>query len=373
MENFEQYHLRIVPLSEYSGSNGSGLLEDWRILEESAHTTFFLSWSWIASWLESYAPDADVLCVRYNNELVGLSLLCKSTFSGWKRFTSRRLHINQTGNSELDQIWTEYNGILCSSAHETPVQLLLMSYLVDHYADWDELQIGAVTKTLANTLHESSDLTRLDLWHSPSYGVDLNVLRARHIDFLDSLSRNTRYQIRRSLKLYAISDAITLKFASSEEEALLFFNEIGPLHITRWGGGSGESGFANPHFISFHTSLISNAFKLKQIDLIKIQCGDRTLGYLYNFLYRGRVYFYLSGLVSENDAKLKPGLCAHSLAIQHYLDSGYCFYDLMGGNDRYKSSLGSVHEYLFQISLQKKHFKFKVESYLRKVKQRLSL
>lgn len=373
MENFEQYRLRIVSLSEYSGSNGSDLSEDWQLLEQSACTTFFLSWSWISAWLESYVPDADVLSVHYNGELVALSLLCRSTFSNWKRFTSRRLHINQTGDPELDQIWTEYNGILCSAVHETKVQLLLMSHLVDHYNGWDELQVGAVTKKLANTLHESSDLTRLDLWHSPSYGVDLNALKAEGGVFLDSLSRNTRYQIRRSLKLYATSGGVRLQFAQSEEDAQLFFTEIAPLHMNRWGEEPGESGFSNPAFIVFHQNLIREAFPLGQVDLIKIFCGERVLGYLYNYLYRGRVYFYLSGLVSENDAKLKPGLCAHSMAIQHYIGLDYSFYDFMGGDDRYKSSLGSVHEQLFQISLQKNHFKFKIESFLRKVKQRLQL
>jgi CelD/BcsL family acetyltransferase involved in cellulose biosynthesis len=370
-ESFEQYHLSIVPISEYSSSKGSYLSKDWSLLEESAEANFFLSWSWIGAWLESYTPNADVLSVHYKGELVALSLLCKSSFSSWKRFTTRRLHINQTGDPVLDQIWTEYNGILCSSVHEPQVQVLLMPFLVDHYAGWDELQVGAITQHLAKTLHESSGLTRLDLWHSPSYGVDLDVLTSGRLNFLDSLSRNSRYQIRRSLKLYAEEGGIKLQFAQTEQDAQLFFNEIAPLHMKKWGTRPGESGFSNPAFLRYHQNLIKGAFPLGQVDLIKISCGERVLGYIYNFLYKGRVYFYLSGLVSEPDSKLKPGLCAHALSIQHYMDKGYRFYDFMGGQDRYKSNLGKVHEELYHISLQKPHLKFKIESFLRGVKQHL--
>ena len=364
MENVEQYQLRTAPLNNYVG-----LSEDWLLLEACADTTFFLSWSWVGAWLESYSPDVDVLSVHYKGELVALSLLCKSSFSSWKHFSSRRLHINQTGDPEQDQIWTEYNGILCSSEHDPQIQKLLMSYLIEHYSGWDELQLSAVTKKLANTLHASSGLTRLDLWHSPSYGVDLTNLKAEKRSFLDSLSRNTRYQIRRSLKLYTKDGGVRLHFAQSVEDAQLFFKEIAPLHLEKWGVKPGESGFSNPEFIKFHQNLIRTAFPLNQVDLIKIFCGERVLGYLYNFLYHGRVYFYLSGLVSEQESKLKPGLSAHALSIQHYMDKGYNFYDFMGGQDRYKSSLGEVHEELYHISLQKPCLKFKVESFLRNVKQ----
>jgi hypothetical protein len=369
MDGFEQYTHSVVPLKSYTS-----LPEDWLWLETRTETSFFLSWSWIGTWLKSYFPNiddasVDVLCVHYNGELVALSLLYKSVFSQWKRFSSKRLHINQTGNPVLDQIWTEYNGLLCLSEHEAAVYSSAIVYLIKHYDGWDELQVGAITKKLADNLHETSGLSRLDLWDSPSYGVDLVDLKEKKIDFLDSLSRNTRYQIRRSLKLYADQGGIKLQFATNEFEALQYFQEISPLHMEKWGKKPGESGFSNPEFMKFHKNLISVAFQLKQVDLIKIYCGERVLGYLYNFLYKGKIYFYLSGLVSEQDSKLKPGLCAHALVIQHYMDKGYVFYDFMGGKDRYKSSLGSEHEKLYHISLQKDRLKFKVESFLRHVKQ----
>lgn len=366
-ENVGQYQLNISPLKEWVH-----LRDEWLALEEKCQTSFFLSWTWISAWLSSYQPDVDLLRVFHQGELVSLALLTKSNFSQWKRFASRRLHIHQTGEPSQDQIWTEYNGLLADPRHEEAVYAVLLPYLEKNYPAWDELVIGAITRSVALKLEQSSSLSRLDLWHSPSYGVDLKRIPKHFPDYLSSLSRNTRYQIRRSFKLYEEHGGLSLHFAADVEEALLFFREAGPLHLEKWGRGLGESGYSNPAFVRFHEHLIREAFPLKQVDLIKVCCGQQAIGFLYNYLYRGQVYFYLSGLITEKDAKLKPGLCAHSLAIQHYIDNGYSFYDFMGGQDRYKASLGEVHAELFHIALQKPHLKFKIEAFLRSVKQSFS-
>ena len=363
-ENFEQYQFSVRSLKEYPS-----LSSDWLSLEQKSEASFFLSWTWVGTWLDCYLPEVDILSVTLDDEIIGLCLLSKSVFSQWKRFTSKRLHFHQTGKPELDQIWTEYNGVLCATDHASEINALVMPFLIKHYSGWDELMLGAVSKNLAETLQKSSGLSRLDLWESPSYGVDLQDLKTKGLGFLESLSRNTRYQIRRSLKIYESQGGLRLQFAANETEAWSFFHEIAPLHMGRWGTKVGESGFSNPAFVAFHDLLIKRAFPLKQVDIIKVFCGARVLGYLYNFLYRGRVYFYLSGLVSEQDAKLKPGLCAHALAIQYYMNKGYKFYDFMGGDDRYKSSLGAAHEELYLITLQKDRLKFKIEAFLRGLKQ----
>ena len=70
--------------------------------------------------------------------------------------------------------------------------------------------------------------------------------------YLDTLSSNTRYQIRRSRRIYEERGQVELKRAQSVGEALEFFDQIGPLHIHRWGGELGESGFVNPEFLLFH-------------------------------------------------------------------------------------------------------------------------
>src|SRR5206468_187238 len=98
--------------------------------------------------------------------------------------------------------------------------------------------------------------------------------------------------------------------------------------------------FASAHFIDFHRRLISTAAAVGEAELVRVTVGGEPIGYLYNLLHRGTVYFYLSGLRYEAaDNRIKPGLVTHALAIQHYLECGFATYDFMGGSSCYKTSL----------------------------------
>ncbi len=359
-----EYSVTLQPLDDVMK-----LEQEWLDLEARSNCSFFLSWAWISSWLLTFEPDCYVLRTQYGEQVVSLALLTKSQFSAPYRFSSTRLHIHQKGNAVCDQVWIEYNGFLAEEIHESKSILASVEFLQENFWAWDELVVGAITQKNADLLESSLGLERHDLWQAPSFGVDLARIRDGQQDYLTTLSSNTRYQIRRSLKLYQEKGALELVPATDLETALDYLRDVAPLHLRRWGDGVSQSGFANASFVSFHENLIKAAWPRQQIDFIKIQCGARVIGYFYNFIYRDTVYFYLSGLVREENSKLKPGLCGHALSIQHYLQSGLDYYDFMGGNERYKASLGERHGELFQVAFKKRRVKFKVEGFLRRVKQ----
>lgn len=360
-----QFSVRITPLE-----SPSEIEKEWLDLELESNCSFFLSWGWISAWLESFDPVCQVIRVYECQNLIAMALMTQSRSSKWNRFPSSRLHFQQLGNPVCDQIWTEYNGLLVSDGYRVSAVKAVLNYLLSSKPDWDEIVLGAITEEEAVVWEESSGLARHDLWQSPAYGIDLQSVAKNYANYLSSLSQNTRYQIRKSLKLYAAgSGDLELVPAKTEAEALGYLEQVAPVHIARWGNDLGQSGFANSGFVKFHQNLIKNAWSTNQIDFIKLISGSRVLGYFYNFVYRGTVYFYLSGLCSEQNAKLKPGLSGHALCIQKYMDQGYLYYDFMGGDDRYKASLGKKHCELYQITLQRDRLKFKIEHGLRKIKQ----
>src|SRR5205807_1873754 len=93
-----------------------------------------------------------------------------------------------------------------------------------------------------------------------SWFADLEAIRAAGISYLDSLRRNTRQQIRRSLRLYEKDGALTGTNASSLEEALLFLDELAALHQASWTRRRKRGAFASPYFRKFHQALIRTAW-----------------------------------------------------------------------------------------------------------------
>ena len=112
--------------------------------------------------------------------------------------------------------------------------------------------------------------------------------------------KNTRYQVRRSIRLYEKKyGALKLSQPKNKEEALEFFLEAGKLHVQRWE----DSGFKNKEFIQFHKNLILDSFEDNTINLLKLTANKETIAIMYYHLIAGTVYFYLHGLNYEDDKK----------------------------------------------------------------------
>ncbi len=342
---------------------------EWLALQSRAEHSFFLSWHWIGSWLYTFDPDVQIVKAYYQGKIVGLLAVCRSRGRALKCIPVNTLNCNQTGDPVKDQIWPEYNQMLLDDMHRDVLLPLMMEFLIRKINGWDELVIGASTATVVEELSSASGLSFHEIWCSKSYCIDLSSLRRKGTGYLSTLSRNTRYQIKRSLRQYEAQSPMVLERASSANQAIDFLFEAAPLHLARWGVGINGSGFANEEFNRFHRNLISRTWESGCIDVLRVRCGEVVIAYLYNLIYRGRVYFYLSALKRESDPKLKPGLVSHAMAIEYYLDKGMEKYDFMGGNDRYKKSLADESEALLMVSFRKPKLIYRLENSGRKLKR----
>ncbi|MBZ2167675.1 GNAT family N-acetyltransferase [Marinobacter sp. F4216] len=351
-----------------AGTEPGRIREDWLSLEERAQPSVFLSWQWIGTWLAVYKPTLIVLRVSEGERLVGLGLLTESSQRRHGLLVSQRLRLHQTGYASEDQIWIEYNGFLAEKGMEAEVSKAAIDYLIQTRSDLDEIVLSGVDSVYARELTNASALVPHVIWEAPCYGVDLRSLRASGVDFLDTVSGNTRHQVRRSLRRYEALGPLVLERPKTAEEAEARFDSIAPLHLLRWGSGPGQSGFANPDFVRFHKAYLREHWEAGAADLVSLKAGDQVLATFYNLIFRNRVYFYLAGIKPEKDNKLKPGLLGHSLCIKDYMERGADFYDFMGGNDRYKLQLAEPHQQLVQLELQRERWRFRVERAVRTIK-----
>lgn len=330
----EKIHVSHVPLDK-----ASNLLADWAVLEEKSNNGFFQSRSWMSSWLASIDTKLDVIQASTDGEIVGLglvSLRCERRHI-FVRSTVLRLH--QTGVADEDQVWVEYNDFLVQENNAGTIRSAMCDYLLKQYRGWDEFHTGAITQS--SSLHEiAGQLRSRETWHSRRYGVDLAGLRQRNETYLQGLSGNTRYQLNRCRKEYQGRGEVALQAAESLEQALGFFDEMAPLHIARW-QHQGGSGFSNHRFCEFHKNLIETGWQQHQVELLRLNVNNTAVAYLYNFIYRNKVYFYMGVTVRDSDPKLKPGMLAHAMCIEGHLQGGKDYYDFMGGDMRYKMSLAS--------------------------------
>lgn len=363
-------NLELVPASDDT------LEPLWRELEARADASFFLSWHWIGCWLSSIEERPLLLVARGGERVVGLALLgCAVVRRHRGLVRVPTLHLNQTGDETQDVVTTEYNDILADRELAPAVRRACLEHLlaVRRLEGGRRVEAiawrGAVEAGLLDLLADAGRPWRL-VAEAPSSRVDLAALRASGLPFLRQVSPNTRHQIRRSLALYEERyGPLRLEVAATVDAALVFFHAAGTLHQARWEPRGKPGAFAYPFYIRFHERLINDGLPEGVVEMVRISAGDVPIGYLYNFLYRGRVYYYFSGFRYEADNRLKPGLVSHALCIERHLARGMDVYDFMAGDNRYKTSLGQPGPRMIGVVLEWPRPMLQLESWLRKLKR----
>ncbi len=361
-------HLELIPIT----GNLEQIREIWEGLEESANDSFFLSWGWIDNWISSlpdHAKPEFAVFLEGRDPLVAF-FLGKANLVRKHLFRSRGWFVNATGFPAFDRITIEYNGFLCKH----PDALRFSEILKNLPDSWDEFYLPGLD---IRSFPGAAALDDILLYRTivdddlVSPFVDLDTVRARGGDYLSLLSANTRSQIHRSYKLCEITAPVQLQVADDTHSAMDIYRELVDLHGKTWANRSKEGAFSSDYMFRFHKQLIEKRFKYKEIQLLRIQYANNTIGCLYNFVYKNNVYFYQSGTNYTLDKRLKPGLIAHVEAIRHNATAGHKTYDFLGGDSRYKMSLATHHNRLIWVRLQKPLLKFRIENALKTFKRLL--
>jgi CelD/BcsL family acetyltransferase involved in cellulose biosynthesis len=301
---------------------------EWRRLEAQADGSFFTSWPWIGAALETMAPAPLELRVSCGAETVGMAML-------WPE-GDRKLRLNLGGGAGYAAVYPEYNGILVRRGCEAAAPAALAALRA---SGWRSLRVDGAQPELMQAARAAGWLASLRA-RQPTFAVDLAALRRSRRPFLDTLSRNSRQQLRRSLRAASRLGGLELAAARDVEEALGWFGELERLHTRSWGERGKPGAFGEPFFRKFNQCLIRTAFAAGHIELLRARIGGHTAGYLYNFIYRQRVLYYQSGFDYKLFPEVQCGLVAHCLNIERHAASGAATYDFMAGAQRYKGSLG---------------------------------
>lgn len=320
----------------------------WRELESRATATFFTSWSWMGCWLDILPShlQPQLLVAREGDVIVGLGLVIRGRSHLLRVVPVPCWRLHATGQVEFDCLTIEYNGFLTQEDQAVAIKDAMLDFLLTRtgVSRFEITKAEARFAELAAAHRKRGVLVRTT--ELASYIVDLNEVRQQPEGYIPLLSANTRSQVRRSLSGYRKRGDVTLTQASSAQEAKAFLNALRALHAQKWEERGEASAFVSSKVAEqFHDLVIEEAFGRGEIQLLRISVGDTELGYLYNFVHRGRVVFYQSGFrTGLLDKQDRPGLVCHTLAIEHNAPNGQHIYDFTAGDYRYKGSLATGRE-----------------------------
>lgn len=346
----------------------------WDGLEGAAPDNPFLSRAWfdclVAAAGDRVAPELWQAAAPDGRE--SIAALHRARARRSRVIPSRVLHLNATGDPELDRLTLEHNGLVGAVAHEPEALRALVEGLLAAATDWDELALDWMTRERWDAVEAQLNGLGLEarvVDVRPHYYVDLRSLDGLEA-YLAGLSRNTRYQIRRAMRGFGDGEGLRVESAEDAPRAREWFAAMVEWHQAEWNARGKSGAFASPFMRAFHECLIENGTGSGLARMLRVQGVHGPVGYLYNLGGGGYVCNYQSGFHYHEDPKLKPGLVCHALAIGQAAEQGLARYDLLMGDSQYKRSLANGQGEMLQIRLQRPRWRFRVERGLRRLLHR---
>jgi CelD/BcsL family acetyltransferase involved in cellulose biosynthesis len=345
------------------------LEREWRALETAAEASFFISWAWIGTLLDTIPASRrpTLLRGRQGGETVALGLLGAATTRRHRVIRSRALYLNETGDPQFDVMTIEHNRLLTVADSDVPALDALLAWFAAHGGEADELYLAGVLRPLSAPALAALGLSFGET-AMPSYSVELGRLALGGGELDPVLSANARQQLRRAFRHFSAHGALELRWAAGEAEAQRWFTALKALHRSSWERRHRVHSFTRPFFERFHRRLIERSFAEGGVQVAEARAGDRVIGYLYNFCDGGRIYAYQSGF-DDADPRERPGYVCHALAIRDAFRRGVKIYDFMAGRNRLKQSFATRCDPMWWQVVRQPRLRFRLEDWGRRAKE----
>lgn len=351
----------MIVSATFSQPDRATLAQRWQALEARSDGSFFLGWTWVGAWLDSYGVRPDLLAVTDEaGRDVALALVGHAIQPRLLGGIAT-LSLNQSGDAQADRPYVEYNGLLLETGREAAATAAALAAIARR-RDWRALKLSGVAPDSPLLGLPARRRSRVDV--SPVYQVDLDAVRAADGDYLSLLSANTRSQIRRAIKDHGgpLSDVAI----GGLDDVSTWLEEMAALN----GGRHADNAWDDAGFRGFMDIICARGLPSGAVEMLRFADAGGVVGLLVNFVHRGVAMNYQSAFAAPRTAKDKPGLLCHAAAVGHYAARDLTRYSLLAGKDRYKQSLATCEESLEWWVLERFSPRLEAESLLRRLLKR---
>jgi CelD/BcsL family acetyltransferase involved in cellulose biosynthesis len=311
------------------------------LLSQSPANNYFLTWEWLWNWWEVFAETNDelrILVFENGDAIIGIA-----PFYVRKRFLAkiypvRRMMFLGTQEHGEGDVGSDYMNVICREGDEISVVHALFMAIAEHDI-CDEIYLSKMD-TASNTF----DLFQQDARSAGFLALIADEFVSPYIelpatwdDYLAALNSSMRYKIRNERRKLQKSGNIVTTRVKNADDLERGFKELSRLHKNRWEEKGAEGAFSNPQFNQFHKRIMLSMLKNGRLELVMLSENGSTKAVLYNIAYNGKIYFYQSG-INTDDGKAAYGYVLHSHCIEEAIKRGLREYDFLpkGKSDDYK-------------------------------------
>jgi CelD/BcsL family acetyltransferase involved in cellulose biosynthesis len=308
--------------------------EEWmKLSPQSSSECIFLTWEWLYTWWKHLAGNRKlhILAIRSGVDLIAIAPLASPSTR-----LSRLAHIRKLEFLGTGSVGSDYLDIIARRGREDEAMDILVDYLLREKFVLDLKQL-VKSRSLAHQL-----AARLQPEHWNRSEIQTNICPfislAGHTwtSFQAGLGPKHRYNFHRRLKnLYRDFDA-SFECILSEDQRSAALSTLVALHNERMRERGGSDGLHSSELVGFHEELTRLALVRGWLRLFVLTLNGDKVAALYGFMYGKTFYFYQSGFAPRY-SQYSVGLVTMGLAIEAAIEGGAQEFDLLHGNEKYKS------------------------------------
>jgi len=303
------------------------------LLAHSPSDCIFLTWEWLFTWWKHLAGDRKlhILVIRSGDDVIGIAPLASPSTKLSRLARIQTLEFLGTGS-----VGSDYLDIIARQGKEDEVMNILSDYFKREKYVLDLKQLArnrSLVMQLAVKLQEQGWTLSETVTNTCPF-IDL----AGHTwqSFQAGLSSNHRYNFHRRLKNVYRDFTAGFECVVSEDQRSAALATLVALHNNRMQERGGSDGLHTSDLQGFHEELTRLALGQGWLRLFILKLNDAKVAALYGFIYRNKFFFYQSGFDLRYSAN-SVGLVTMGLAIQSAIADGAEEFDLLHGDEKYKS------------------------------------
>jgi CelD/BcsL family acetyltransferase involved in cellulose biosynthesis len=324
------------------------LRREWNeLLSTSPSNSLFLTWEWMFTWWKHLGGRRrlSILAVRSAGQLIAIAPLAlrPPEYGRLAPFPSLEfLGTGFVGSDYLDLIvraGREHVALPALADHLTRGKILL---------EMAQIRTGfSLALDLAERLEGSGWGLSASTTAVCPY-VDLS--GQTWATYLAGLGPAHRANLQRRLRNLTRSSEVLFTEAVSDEERREFLGHLIDLHNLRRQELGGSEAFHTPGLLAFHEEFSALALRRGWLRLYLLRLDGRPAAALYGFRYGRAFYFYQSGF-DPAWRKQSVGLVAMGLTIRKALEEGAGEFDLLHGDEAYKSLWARRHREIGRLEV----------------------
>ncbi len=330
----------------YTDAGGfAALHQEWNpLLRDRASDTLFLTWEWQSTWWEHLGEgELYLIAVRDGGHLSGIAPLYLTTSDDGLKTLS------VVGCRDV----SDYLDLIAASGQEAKVYGALLDWLEsDEAPAWDLADLCNIPS--ASPTHSLLAEMAADRGYQVHTEVEdicpIIPLPAAWDDYLNSLSKKQRHEIRRKLRRAEGSGQINWYIVNEEHDLAAEMEAFIELHQK---SHVDKDEFMDAQMKGFFHAAAQVLHEAGWLQLAFMEVNGEKAATMLNFDYQDSIMVYNSGYNPHKYARLSPGIVLLSYCIQWAIELGRSKFDFLRGDEEYKYRFGAQPTEIYRLVIAK--------------------